>query len=264
MDSNDFATWARRLKIMFPGFAEWLNKLDEDQRESLSAEWQDSLRTTEFVDAMESLSDIRDGEAEPFDKWERGTWVAHVRRLSAEKARVRREAERKEQPRRWDDREPQIANLGGIYREILSVIDSGGDPLESIKRLLPVDERSGPRFSCHRCRDSGFVSVWHLVTMRAVERGDELTSQNRKVMTVLCNCQLGRTRVSASGTKKTYWREGHVFDSDRHCECRNGNVNDRDSIVALREFVASLEQRQLESMPAYSPVLAQYSQRELV
>jgi len=88
--------------------------------------------------------------------------------------------------------------------------------------------------------------------MRAIARGEEVTPRLRKTMMTICNCQLGRSKVSPQNSKRAVWTEDHVYDSDRHCLYGRGNLDE------LREFMAIFERRQTESRPNYSPALAAY------
>lgn len=255
MDSKEFKTWAKRLKLLFPRFGEWIEGLDERTRREYSDEWERALRRVEFMDAMESLTDITTGDAEAFNQWEYGTWVAHIRKIANAKRVARYDAEHRHT--RASLEEPVgSCNLGGIYRQILAIKDAGGDISEALDRLLPIDETSGPRFGCWRCTDSGFVTLWHLVTMRAIAKGDEITLRLRKTMVTLCNCDSGRAKLSPEGNKRRVWNDEHVYDDTRHCLYGTGDIEE------LREFVESMPQRQMEARPNYSQALASFGRSD--
>ena len=250
MDSKEFETWANRLKVLFPRFGDWLNNLETVYRKEVSDEWERAFSRIEFVDAMEALTDIHTGEAEAFNQWEYGTWVAHVRKLANARRSQRYDAENRNKPS-YDEPSGSV-NLGGIYREIMAIKDAGGDATEALRRLLPIDDEDGRRFKCWRCQDSGFVLVWHIVTMRAVAKGEEITPRLNKSMATICNCSFGRAKISPESSKRRQvWSIEHVYDESKHC--LYGSLDE------LREFVQSLPQRQMESRANYSTVLAQHS-----
>lgn len=250
MDSKEFAVWATRLKVLFPKFGEYMDNLDDNYRNEISAEWERALSRVEFGDAMESLTDIHTGDAKPFNQWEYGTWVAHVRKLANSRRAQRYEAENRNQPS-YDEPSGGF-NLSGALREVLAIKDAGGDTTEVLNRLLPIDD-NGPRFKCRHCQDSGFVRVWHVVTMRAAAKGDEIIPRLKKSMQTICNCDLGRAKISPEkGKGRQFWTEDHVYDESRHCLYGSGSLDD------LREFVQSIPQRQLESHPNFNATLAQY------
>lgn len=250
MDSKEFSIWVKRLKLLYPRFASWADTLTPEIRVETASEWERALHDVEFGDAMEALTDIHNGEAESFNQWEYGTWVAHVRKLANAKRAQRYDAERRH-TRAGNQKPSGGFNLGGIYRQIIAIQDAGGDTAAAIKRLLPVRD-DGQRFKCWRCQDSGFVTVWHVVTMRAIANGDEVLPRLRKTMATICNCQLGRSKVSPQNAKRRTWADDHVFDSDRHCLYSDGSLDE------LREFMATYERRQMESKSNYSPELAAY------
>lgn len=250
MDSKEFGTWMKRLKLLYPRCDAWIEGLSPEIRTETATEWERAFRDVEFVDATEALTDIHNGEAESFNQWEYGTWVAHVRKLANAKRAQRYDATHRH-TRATAQKPSGGVNLGGIYRQIVAIKDAGGDVMGAIKRLLPIRE-DGPWFKCWQCQDSGFVIVWHAVTMRAIASGEEITPRLRKTMATICNCQLGRSKVSPQIAKRQTWTEGHVFDSDTHCLYGDGDLNE------LHEFVANYGRRQMESKPNYSPALAAY------
>ena len=250
MDSNEFKVWSKRLKLLFPKFAAYLDGLDVVRRNELSAEWERALSRVEFVDASEALTDIHTGEAESFNQWEYGTWVAHVRKLANSRRSQRYEAENRNRPN-YDEPSGSV-NMGSIFRQIMAIKDAGGDVTEALHRLLPIDEQNSQRFNCLKCQDSGFVLVWHIVTMRAVARGVEITPRLRKSMSTICNCDLGRAKISPESKNRQLWSIEHVYDESKHLLYDS-------SLDELREFVESLPQRQMEARPNYSNVLAQHS-----
>ena len=250
MDATEFGIWMKRLKLLYPRCDAWIEGLDMKIRTETAAEWERAFHDVEFVDATEALTDIHTGEAEAFNQWEYGTWVGHVRKLANAKRAQRYDATHRH-TRATMQKPSGGVNLGGIYRQIVEIKGAGGDVMGAIKRLLPIRE-DGPRLKCWRCQDSGFVTVWHVVTMRAIANGEEITPRLCKTMATICNCQLGRLRVSPQNAKRQTWTEGHVFDSDKHCLYGGGDLDD------LREFVANYERRQMESKPNYSPALAAY------
>ena len=253
MDINEFKVWSKRLKLLFPKFAEYLDGLDVARRNELSAEWESALSRVEFVDAREALTDILTGEAEPFNQWEYGTWVAHIRKLANAKRSARYDAEHRHTRASLEQPSGSV-NLGGIYRQILAIKDAGSDTTDALERLLPVDDTSGPRFRCWKCQDAGFVTLWHLVTMRAIAKGDEIAPRLRKSMVTLCNCDAGRAKVSPEGSRRRVWTEEHVYDETRHCLYGTGDLDE------LREFVQTMPQRQMEARPNYTQAFAQFNQ----
>lgn len=222
MDSKEFKAWTDRLKVLFPKFKEWLGNLDVKYRNEVSAEWERALFQVEFVDATEALTAIHTGDAEPFNQWEYGTWIAHVRKIATTKRLERTHGY--EQPTTWGN------------------------------------DQSGPRFNCWKCQDSGFVSVWHVVTMQAIIDGEELTPRLLKTMATICNCEVGRAKITPDEGKKKrrVWTEEHVYDPLKHCLCLNGQT-DKKSVAKLRDFVATAQKRHLVSHPSYSETLAQYN-----
>lgn len=255
MDSKEFTSFMSRLKRLFPSFASYADSMKPEDRVEVGEEWKRGLAKTEFVDAMEALTAIHTGEAKSFNTWEFGTWLAHVRTLAASNRSERTRGTLKgEMP--WEEPSRASGDMGGIFRKIIAIQNEGGDVQQAIADLIPITD-DGRRYSCWRCQDSGFVNVWHVATMLSISRGEEMKPTKWKTMVTLCNCRNGRSKISPNGKRPT-WTEEHVFSETKHCLCKHGDTKSESNRTELREFMATLEQRQLESRGNYSPSLAAY------
>jgi hypothetical protein len=92
--------------------------------------------------------------------------------------------------------------------------------------------------------------------MQAVAKGEELTARNSKSMSTICNCERGVAKITPAENNRRAWTEAHVYDPLKHCLCPHADTSDD---TELREFIATLEQRRVESMPNFSEELAAYT-----
>lgn len=253
MTEQQFDIWYADYCRSFPSTAAWLNELPPDVKSHQKRLWLDSLREVELTDAKAAtlrlvLGDERDPTGDKPGPWtvpgyERELTGAHVRRIASSIA-----SERNSSRNRDRTRESLFAgqrgagdggiSLGGIFREIVAVLDKGGsqaDALALVNERFPARQAlwEGRRYRCRMCLDTRVVYVWSPVSIRAVLEGKiNEHPRFRKACGADCLCSKEPRERLFGGDKKKFGKFT-FFDETRHCECPGGAIDEPENIDAL-------------------------------
>jgi hypothetical protein len=256
MTNQEFKTWVQKFASAFPDWRNWLDAMTSDGRSAILKVWATAFSDVDLIDAESVTTRMVAGDDPAIKAYERETTAAHVRKLAFEQRARRREATAHHDPTELPPKRGGQPMLGLIFRDVLAAMAAGEDSYAASDRLFPaVDDRRGPRYSCHKCQDSGYVTIWSPISIQAVVRGEALTRQNLRTCSTLCDCSIGESKVTPN-TKRQRWTVDHVYDPRRHCLCPHGEVNRPERIRDLRAFVSLLREATVASMPNYSPTLA--------
>lgn len=268
MTENDFDRWYADYCRTFPAALAWLNDLPADIKQHQKRTWALALSEVELSDALAATLRMAVGDSPAVLAYERELTGAQIRKLANEIAsdRATRNIRTREAAKNFsagpdDKRGP---SLGGLYREIVAVLDAGGsqaDALAMVNAAFPPQDDRRERYLCPRCRDQRFIYVWSGISIKAVLDGTlETAPKYRKAATVYCECcRTAKERAWSDKpeSKKRDQDKPVFFDADRHCICPMAGVDDPENIATLRAWVG--RKTSIESRPNYEPAFAAYN-----
>jgi hypothetical protein len=259
MNQTEYTQWAKFHNACFPDFGQWWVTLKPEGQGTLRREWQSILERISLDDAKAASRRMLTGEVDLCPSWERSMLATRISKAARDIA-----AER--MPRKYAD-EPvahgESFPAGQLFRQIMARVDAGEDPRTAsadVIRSIPVD-KDGQRFSCVKCFDSGFVTVWHSISVMSALKAKLDNPRNRKTMVVACCCRaadaicLDDNKTAPKDWRG--WRQSARYAPERYCRLQHGDVNNPDRIAELIEWAG--DYAGIKSRPNYSPELAAFN-----
>lgn len=242
MTSDEFKTYFRRFGELFPDRAAWITNKG-DAGKPFNRAWCDLFANIRLDDALASLDRCFAGDEGYPDL---GNAYGDNERLPRTTLALARTAERSrrngnaglEPLQRRDRAKYQPARTGGVgaaFARIVELRSAGTTDLATIMETLeteghfpPSDPADEPTYRCLTCFDQGIVTVWHHLTVKAVEDQGREGLQNhryRRSMSAPCSCDRGLGYV---GERRLWRRERTIYTDDRYCLIRNSTENATD------------------------------------
>lgn len=268
MTETEFETWYADYCHTFPGTLVWLNDLGAEMKAHQKQVWRKALSAIELADAKAVTARIANGDEPPVPAYERELTGATIRRIASALVSERNAAvyRRRDEATHFASRgsEESGVSLGGLYRDILSVLDKGGtneDALRLINARFPDESPDRQRrYRCPKCLDRRFIYVWSGLSVKAVIDG-KINSDpaKRRVATVHCECSRGERERAAEGKKDRHPLSKVYFDAAGHCICPGGDVDCETNIDTLVAWVTRKQEHPELDCENYEPAFAAYN-----
>lgn len=260
MDRQEFVQWWDDYAGKFPATAMWVQKLGEQAERTLLVTWADALARTPLAAALEVNQLMSLGELEPvgaFD-WQREQTAIMVRREASE-ITYRRE-KRVTSPGMVDPPTPTGdrggPSLGERVMTMMSLVKRGVPRDKAMAQAMEGYECPSSdwerTYACPDCLDTGFVTVWHFLSVRAARKDLSLLDHQRyrRSMAVPCHCERGMVHVwQEDGPPPKDWDGWEdrrmVYDPDRFCKF--GSTSDPDHLMKFVDWCGEFFQRRVDS-----------------
>ena len=242
MNGHDYEKWAKFHGDIMPTYKAWWGGLKEHARSTLRHEFREIMKPVDYECAMEVSRQMLAGTIPIVPNYEMQLTVAKVAGHARQMAFDRAEPSEYEQDAKRT--RPAGSPAGEMYAQILELIDQGVDPHAAAEQVIPkpAEQPTGRSYRCHKCLDSGLVTVWSNVAIRACLQG-HFERHHRRVMLVGCSCSAGdqfctqetqpRWKVGKTGR----WEQSARYAPESYCRCPNGDVNNPARIAELQEWV---------------------------
>lgn len=246
MNKSETLDWVTHHGIMFPDFAAWLSTTPAASRSKLLDAWSEALADVDPRDAKAVTSRMLSGDDPPIAAYEREQTPAKVRTLAKANRDRRYERDRKTKQRGQDEAVPLRGGIstGGLYRSMLKLMDANPDMTarEAAEQVIPPARNDGPRFNCPLCLDSGLVTVWSSISVRAALHGELDKPEKRRTCACPCKCQEGSKRIwSGNGDPPAAWRGWRsteaMYCPTVHCIAHGGDTDSQRAVEAFKEWV---------------------------
>lgn len=244
MNRIETIDWITNHGHAFPDFSVWIASIQPlDKRSKLIDAWSEALEDVDLRDAKAVTRRMVAGDDPPIAAYEREQTPAKVRLLAKANRDRRAERDRQATARQRHDT-PAARNMepiaGKLYRQMLAMMDADPNltPRQAAEQVMPPPSDDGPRYNCPLCLDSGLVTVWSSLSVRAALHGQLDDRTKRRTCVAPCKCPNGTRRVwSGNGDPPQAWRGWRSLDAVYsplvHCLCRGA---DTDSAEAIKEF----------------------------
>lgn len=220
MTDDEFRTLKARIFRMFPSVATWGRGLSAEQRQAIGQRWQACLARFDAQDAHSTLDDFA---AMPDSPWPYASDYERIGAIIAKATgdRLARLRDASASPLDALPAKPTNYRSLGIMSRVSAAIEADTRhsaeclehrrvygrclpecPVRSLvgRELAAEDvglEPDGQRFSCHLCRDTGFVSCLRSADVASTIRDGRVPAV-RRTYSVVCECSKGLERDAQS------------------------------------------------------------------
>ena len=249
MNRIETIDWITNHGHAFPDFAVWIASIQPlEKRSKLIDAWSEALQDVEPRDAKAVTSRMLSGDDPAIPAYERELTPAKVRTLA--KANRDRRTDRDRQTKSRQTGEPisrhrsNGPSAGELYRSMLALMDANPTMTarEAAEQIMPPATNDGLRFNCRLCLDSGLVTVWSSVSVRAALYGELDQKDKRRTCAAPCKCPEGSKKIwSGNGDPPPAWRGWRsteaMYDPSVHCISHGGDTDSPDAIAKFKEWV---------------------------